>query len=428
VPTGQVGKFLYVPNSIFVDGVQQSSISVYSINANTGALSAVPGSPFVTAPVPFAVTADRAGTRLFAANRGATNRRPTISVYSVTAASGALTPVAGSPFPLSLAQPPDVGQPAIGKMVVHSSGAFGYVSLPIEFVAQSGERRGTLYGATINATTGELTEIPGLPLTRGNDMGTPAFNAANTVLYVPYDEFAADQLGSIAMYSVNAPSGVLTPLGTVTTTGAGPDTPVVDSTGKFLLTLNTLSGTIAVFTIDGANGTLAAVAGSPFAVVTSDASGGLAVHRDKAFVYATSFNVPLARSQISGFAINPATGALTPIPGTPLNSGGQEARLPAIDSTGRFLYVANSGSDNIAGFAIDPTTGALSAVPGSPFAAGDAPFSVSIDPSGRYLYVPNTTSANVMSFAINPTTGALTPVTTIASGGGPGRVEIVGLQ
>jgi hypothetical protein len=43
------------------------------------------------------------------------------------------------------------------------------------------------------------------------------------------------------------------------------------------------------------------------------------------------------------------------------------------------LYVANGGN-NISGYRIDPTTGVLAAISGSPFAAGLGPNSVAASP------------------------------------------------
>jgi len=40
--------------------------------------------------------------------------------------------------------------------------------------------------------------------------------------------------------------------------------------------------------------------------------------------------------------------------------------------------VANAGSANVSGYTIDPATGALTSVKGSPFAAGSGPFSVAL--------------------------------------------------
>ena len=41
-----------------------------------------------------------------------------------------------------------------------------------------------------------------------------------------------------------------------------------------------------------------------------------------------------------------------------------------------FLFVANSGSNNISGFSVDPVTGQLATVPGSPFPTGARPASI----------------------------------------------------
>jgi len=45
-----------------------------------------------------------------------------------------------------------------------------------------------------------------------------------------------------------------------------------------------------------------------------------------------------------------------------------------------FAYVANVGSNNVSGYAINPTTGALTPIAGSPFAAGFLPESVAVAP------------------------------------------------
>ena len=54
----------------------------------------------------------------------------------------------------------------------------------------------------------------------------------------------------------------------------------------------------------------------------------------------------------------------------------------------RYVFVGNEGSNDISAFAVNITTGALTAVPGSPFAAGTDPqaHGLSMD---RTLYVAN---------------------------------------
>ena len=51
-----------------------------------------------------------------------------------------------------------------------------------------------------------------------------------------------------------------------------------------------------------------------------------------------------------------------------------------------FAYVANEVSNNVSGYTINPSTGALTAIAGSPFAAGSIPSSVAVHPSGKFAY------------------------------------------
>jgi len=67
------------------------------------------------------------------------------------------------------------------------------------------------------------------------------------------------------------------------------------------------------------------------------------------------------------------------------------------------LYVVNVADGTISAYTIDPGSGALSPVSGSPFGSGGG--TLAIDPSGKYLYLG--TFKGVQSYNINSTTGAL---------------------
>src|SRR2546429_4637588 len=94
--------FLYASNSY--PSYPTGSVAGYTIDTVTGSLTAVPGSPFVGGPVPVGVTVDLAGRFVFTANQGSylTNYSGTVSAYAVDANTGALTPVPGSPFAAGL--------------------------------------------------------------------------------------------------------------------------------------------------------------------------------------------------------------------------------------------------------------------------------------------------------------------------------------
>ncbi len=406
--SGQAAKFIYVPN------LGSDDVSAYSVNATTGALTALAGSPFATEEGPFAMSADRQGARLFVANRGSAANPPTITVFAIDATTGALTETVDSPSELSVASPPGANQSSVGKPNVHPSGSLGYVAL--------GDR---LYGATVNTTTGELTEIAGFPLTLSLTIGFGAFNGAGTFFYVPHG--AGGNPGTITAYSVNTASGVLTSIGSFPTSGGDPTFTLLNPAGNVLFTPNAQSASVAAFRVDQTSGTLTAAAGSPFSTGAGSVPTAVTVHPTKNFVYATNSNNGQP-STIAGYQLDTTTGVLTPIPGSPFATGGNGAAIASIDATGKFLYTAHFSSNTIQGFAIDQTSGALTAVPGGPFTTGTNPFALNIDPSGKYLYSANRGSNTVSSYSINQTSGALTVVNTLATGTMPGATELIGLQ
>src|SRR5699024_9363203 len=76
--TAQVAKFLMVPN------VGSNNVSVYSINASTGALTNVAGSPFAAGhAAPSLGAVDPAGKYFIVTGRGASTEPPRVSVHAV---------------------------------------------------------------------------------------------------------------------------------------------------------------------------------------------------------------------------------------------------------------------------------------------------------------------------------------------------------
>ncbi len=98
----QVGKFLYVSNTT------TNNIYSYSINPSTGALAAL-GTPVATDVAPTGVTVVPSEKFLYTTNTGSSSNPPTVSAYSINGATGALTQLAGSPYPLSVSAPPGNG-------------------------------------------------------------------------------------------------------------------------------------------------------------------------------------------------------------------------------------------------------------------------------------------------------------------------------
>src|SRR6266853_3744637 len=81
--------------------------------------------------------------------------------------------------------------------------------------------------------------------------------------------------------------------------------------------------------------------------------------------------------------------------GTVGNADITNIRVACTTNPGRFLYVANGGSNSISAYVIDAKSGALTPVGGSPFPAGSVPSSIAVDPSGKFAYVSNQADGTV---------------------------------
>src|ERR1700674_906132 len=110
-------------------------VSAYTVNATSGALTAVPGSPFPAGNAPAGLAVDPAGKFVYVAN----NFGDTVLGFAINAGNGALTAVPGSPFP--------AGRSPSG-VAVDASGKFVYVA---------NSQSDSVSAYTINASTGALT-------------------------------------------------------------------------------------------------------------------------------------------------------------------------------------------------------------------------------------------------------------------------------
>jgi YVTN family beta-propeller protein len=327
-----------------------NNVSAYSIHVD-GSLSAVVGSPFVTGgSSPCSIAADPGGKFAYAKNSGGDN----VSAFRIDATTGALTAVTGSPFSSASSSGSgfacDDFYPYGGSsspVTVDSSGSFVYAGTAgsVDLVA---------YG--INATTGALTEIAGSPF--------PAANAYSCT-------WSVASKGQF-LYTVCG---------------------IPDKNYPEVYRINS-DGSLNPQSVD--DSLYAAAGNSPVSI---------AINPSGTFAYA----VNSAGNDISVYSVNVFNGSLTPL------TLDATSRIPAgslpwavtVDPSGKFVYVANRGSNNVSAYIINTVTGMLTEMAGSPFAAGTAPNSVVVDPSGKFVYVVNRDSNNVSAYNMNATTGAL---------------------
>ena len=89
----------------------------------------------------------------------------------------------------------------------------------------------------------------------------------------------------------------------------------------------------------------------------------------------------------------------------------------------RFLYVGNRGHNSIAGFAVDRATGRLTPAGHAPTEA--VPTAFGLDSTGTFLFAAGTASGRLASYRVDSGTGALKPLETYTAGRRPAAVLAV---
>jgi len=119
---GVGGKFLYVGMAGTANA--NNVISGFAVDSATGALTQIVGSPFLAGKDPGHIASDPAGKVLFSAN----SQDNTVSAFTIDVTSGALASIAGSPFPAG-------GGPV--SLAVDPAGEFVYLGMQPSPIAGS---------------------------------------------------------------------------------------------------------------------------------------------------------------------------------------------------------------------------------------------------------------------------------------------------
>jgi 6-phosphogluconolactonase (cycloisomerase 2 family) len=166
---------------------------------------------------------------------------------------------------------------------------------------------------------------------------------------------------------------------------------------QFLYVANGISSTVSGFSIDAASGALTPV--GP-AVAADEGSIYLAASPNGKFVYVA--NAETNSSSVSAYTVNAATGVLTPtMPAAFKITGDTQPFGITVDRTSSHVYTTNFNS--ISAFNIDRLTGALSDVPGTPvlLTKDILPQSLTFSPNGQFLYMTGGATNKVYAFSIN---------------------------
>jgi 6-phosphogluconolactonase len=470
-PTGvamdPLGRFVFFGQNKPVGPNQGTpGVAVFAIGA-TGALSLVPGSPFL-APVPssdnawsitvdpdgkflwlstqysdaifeFSIAAtgtfyptatfqapfngedlfvDPSGNFLYATtdqSGGSATASPNISVFSLAELALAELPSA-PPGTLPLAPvdslrvktQPGATQADSRFFLTFIAGAASVRFKPgFSYVTNS---VGNVSGYAMDPNTGGLTGAPGSPYGTGKMPASLAANLEGTLAYV-----ANEADNSLTGYSINTGSGALSGIsGSPFATGKGPIVAAVDPSGNFAYALDTQAQAINQYSI-GATGILTSLDSVCGGTVNpGTAASSLAIEPAGTIAYVTDAGSNMLEAFFLSPLGDPAAGCLAPHNGA-LGSvaTGTSPSSVAVHPSGNFVYASNSGSNDISAFAvrgIPPDFFLLVPVSGAPFAAGSSPVSVAVDPTGRFLYTANQNSNDVSAYTVNKLSGVLTPV------------------
>jgi 6-phosphogluconolactonase len=311
---------LFDPTSSFAYAANFGSndISLFTVNKDGSLTASSSTTPLTNAARPSGMGMDSGAHFLFVANQGlaASQSNPTaipgnLSVFAV-GSGGALTEVAGSPFPIQETSPP----------------------LPFNTVAP--------------------------------------FPVAVAVAHTGNFVYVADQANNaVVSFSYDSTSGALTPIaegcsqcfGTVV--GTGPSALLSPPVGDFLYAANANSNDIYEFVINN-DGTLSQLNAKTTTVATGQ--GPISMITDPSAKYL--FALANQGSQVLGYMINQVSGELTAITtanGGTVSTGANPVAFTLRSDNSRdgnfWLFVSNNGASSISTYAMEGTTGKLTALP-----------------------------------------------------------------
>jgi 6-phosphogluconolactonase len=275
-------------------------------------------------------------------------------------------------------------------------------------------------GFVVNAGDGGLTSMTGSPFSLGGPAGNPAgLLASGTLLY------AGDTNGTVSAFNIAADGTLAAIPGSPYAAGVAPLNLVWGFTNAgnvpFLYAADSVGGGIWGFTA-GSDGALTPVAGSPFATPAGSSPAAMAPGGD--LISGPILYVALrGLNQVAAFSID-ASGALTPLPGSPFVAGGGPVSLLAYAN---FLYAMNGLDHTISVYSMDQNTGGLTEIMGSPFPAGTASGTLITD-LGGVLYVPDAQSNSIVAFGVDGPTGSLSPLAGSPFPAGVGPVALTAVR
>lgn len=152
------GTFIYITDNCGAAVNAYKATTTAVSGSNKTPLTAVPGSPFATGGQPISAVAEPSGKYLYVLNQGDN----TISGFTIDSSTGALTQLSSSPFAITN------GSTSPNTIVVDPSGKYLYVTSGLYNGNQGGVTE-----FSIDLTTGNLTQVGTTPFSMGPNASAP---------------------------------------------------------------------------------------------------------------------------------------------------------------------------------------------------------------------------------------------------------------
>jgi 6-phosphogluconolactonase (cycloisomerase 2 family) len=229
------GRFLYALNcAALCSGSGSGDIQAFTIDQNTGALTPVAGSPFLAGANPYALAIDPTGHFAYCANFGSGD----VSTFSIDSQTGALTQV-GLPTPTGGTLPLSIAVDPWGQFV---------------YTANTGSSNVSAF--TINFD-GSLQPVAGSPFAAGDFTSGVAASTNGKFLIVSAGAGAF-------VYGINSDGALALQVGSPVAAGLGPNGVSIDPTDNFVYIVNEGDNNVSAFRFNDNNGNLTPTTKSPF--------------------------------------------------------------------------------------------------------------------------------------------------------------------
>lgn len=364
--------YVFVANSAGSGSASAGQIQTFDADSETGALRS--GAATVPSggidPVAMATSADYAN--LYVVNEASNN-----VVHFSISGSGILTQkdmVTTSATPVFVA--------------VNTAGTYLYVvsgPSPSILTAYS------LSSGTIGSVAAQVTLM--LPDYATDTIVPTGVNvlANNNAVYVSaYDQSAYNPGGTTTStanpgwvfgFTVGSGGALTLSTGSPYKTGVKPSALASDPTNRFIYVTDFASNEVIGYTIQNGS-TLDFLINGPFK--TGNEPNAIAFDPRGKYIYITNG----LDSTVSAYTIDLTTGtpsSVVNVTGSQLNSTDTTPVAVIVDpALGRFVYTANHLGNSVSGFVLNPTTGALKATQSAPYPTGDQPAALAAVPHGNH--------------------------------------------